>query len=717
MKRLIFLVAMATYSLSLAATPILPTPQSKQLLAGTFTLNSKTQIACEEGLQEAVSYLKEYLPLPSVSDNYSADNTLSLGLDSTLSAEAYCIRIRPSHIAIMGGSYGGVFNGIQSLLQLLPPTIYKNPLTLPFALPCLTIQDAPRFAYRGMMLDVARTWINAADLKRYINLFAYHKINKLHLHLTDDDGWRIEIKSHPELTTIGGFRGGDSPIQSVYGKWGEKYGGYYTQEEMRDIIRYAAVRNIEIIPEIDLPGHSRTIAHVYPEILCNYTPDTAASNGDDLRSAWCAAKKENYILLQAILEELCALFPSPYIHIGGDEVDMDQWQRCPDCKKLMQEEQMTSPAQLESYFMSKLSTILTANGKLPAVWNEAINGGLSHDSHVYAWENVKACLNSTSKKYETVVMPAAYFYFDMRQSKHEDGHDWASIIAPEKAYSFDFATCGFTPEQMKYVVGLEATFFSEAYVLHEPEKPDYLDYMLFPRVCILSELAWHGKSKTWNTFKQNLIDTHDDRMTAMGIRYRLFEPQVSYKEGLLSVTTSDGSQLTQEVFPDYTPQPYTGAIRTSKPQLYRFRSTRGTGRSPYVATAAYYQTITPTLSLTSSMDASTRAPFSRIEQYKSFAWTTRACRRGDWLLYTFASPVTCREIEIQTGNRQHPKCIFTTGTVEVSHDGQQFEKVGELTKGAYTLRPDRPIRAIRVVSTCDDNGCAFVTLQPLRIKR
>ena len=303
-----------------------------------------------------------------------------------------------------------------------------------------------------MMLDVARTWIGVDGVKRYIDLLSYHGINKLHLHLSDDEGWRIEIRSHPELTEIGGFRGGDSPVRPVYGKWDEKYGGFYTQDEMRGLIRYAAVRNIEIIPEIDLPGHSRNIASVHPEIRCNYPPDTLSTNGYDYRSAWCVAREENYALLADILGELCALFPSEYIHVGGDEVDMTQWKRCPDCQALMRQRGMADPHQLEDLFMQRMAAILSANGKRPAVWNEAVaTGDLAHDSRGYGWQSGKACLDATAKGYKTVVMPGEYFYFDMRQSPNEPGHQWAAIFDARKVYSFDFAEAGFSAAQMRRV--------------------------------------------------------------------------------------------------------------------------------------------------------------------------------------------------------------------------------------------------------------------------
>ena len=564
---------------------------------GTFTLGAETTLVADEGLFPLAEYAAEYLKCP-VERQAAADGVLSLLIDPApeAAAESYRLEITPDHITVRGADYGGVFNGLQALFRLLPPEIYaREGLQGPVTLPCGVREDAPKFAYRGMMLDVARTWIAPEALKRQIDLLAWHNINKLHIHLVDDEGWRIEIKSHPELAEVGGFRGGDSPIRPVYGKLDEKYGGYYTQDEMREIIRYAAVRNIEMIPEIDLPGHSRTIATLHPEIRCRFTPDTTLTAGYDDRSAWCVAREENYALLEDILGEICDLFPSEYVHVGGDEVDMSQWKRCPDCQALMVREGMDDPHRLEDRFMERMSAILRSHGKRTAVWNEAVRtGNLSRDTRVHGWENTRACLDATAKGYPTIVMPGEYFYFDMRQSPEEAGHNWAGIFDARKVYSFDLEGVGFSEEQRRHVAGLQGAFWSELYSAHEPERPDYLDYMLYPRVCALARLAWSGNGDGWERYYEELRTKHYPRMEAMGIRYRLFPPRLVCRDGVCTVTADDGS----EIFYVRDDRPgeefrYTGPVRTDRPHLFRFFTRRGTGRSPYVADRSYYRTITP----------------------------------------------------------------------------------------------------------------------------
>ncbi len=690
-----------------------------QPLPTKFVLGKDTELICGRDLSPLGEYAAGYLGVTvSGADGASKRGTIALETDPSLAQEGFRLEVTPLEVTVTGGNYGGVFNGLQSLFRLLPAEVYGGGLGREVVLRDTLISSSPRFAYRGLMLDVARTWIGFERMKRYIDLLAYHNINKLHLHLTDDEGWRLEIKSHPELTSVGGFRGEGSPVEAVYGKWGERYGGFYTREQMRALIDYAAVRNIEIIPEIDLPGHSRNIASVYPEIRCNYAPDTVSTVGYDYRSAWCVAREENYRLLDDILSEVCTLFPSKYIHVGGDEVDLEQWSRCPDCRRLMQEKGFDDPHRLEDYFLERVSSILARHGKYPGVWDEAVKtGAFTRESRVYAWHDTRKCLGALENGYQTVIMPGEYFYLDMRQSPTEDGHDWAGIVDARKLFSFDFERSGITPGMMSHVAGFEAAFWSEAYISHNPERPDYLDYMCFPRLCALSRLAWSGNGEGWDSFYEELVSKHYDRLTAMGVRYRLFPPKVTWSGGVLRAEVDDGSRLCYKEEGSDREQAYTGPIRTAKPHLYQFRSHRGTGVSPWVAHESFHRTVKPAVKITSSMAESRQFPMSNAETYRGMTRTARASRRGDWILYTFAQEVSCREMYLQTGNRQLPKAIITRGRAEVLYAGEErFVDAGELFQGSITLRPSRPIRAVRLVSEYDGNGTPFVSIQPLVVK-
>ncbi len=720
-KNIVFLIsALFTYA-QIYALDIIPEPTSYKATNGSFELNDNTTIRTSVELMPIAEYLRGYIPQLEIKSTIMPTNAILLSIDSSLKQEAYSITVNSSFIQIKGGDYGGVFNGVQSLMQLLPAQVYSSTLRLPTSVECCTIEDKPRFGYRAMMLDVARTWMGVGDIKRHIDMLAHHKINTLHLHLTDNEGWRIEIKSHPELTQIGAYRGGASPIRPVYGAWNHKYGGYFTQEQIKELIEYAKVRNIEIIPEIDLPGHSCNIANIYPQIKCNYTPRTWSSNGYDIRNVWCVAKEENYALLDDILREICELFPSEHIHIGGDEVDAKQWEPCPDCQALMKSKGITETPRLADVFMRRAIDILAKYGKQAAVWNEAAErGDIPLDTRVYGWEGVKESLHSAKMGYPTVVMPGDYFYFDMRQSQNEVGHMWAGISDAKKVRSFDFTAKGFSEELMKSVVGVEGAFWSELYISNNPSSYDYIDYMLYPRVCALAEVGWSGTTQDGQRFHDRLVAEHYPRMEQMGIGFRLSPPVLKYSGGMLSATNNDGAPIyyTEDgiTTPTSESKLYTGAIATQKPHLYQFASAKGTAKSKSVAHSSFARTIRPKLTTTTSMGESTKAKLERVNAYSAFANTARTSRAGDWILYEFPEGAVGREFFIQTGHQHLPKTIIPNAEVFTSADGSTFTKVGELKNGSITIRPTERIQAIKIVSTGGDDGTNFVTIQPPKIK-
>lgn len=712
-----------TYELIPYPNELTPRSGTYAVAGAAFTCDERLDEASRAVVEEFAARLSEATQAGSAV-SYVADPAAGEGfrfiVDEALDAERYQLDVAASGVTVRASSLPGFLYAVQTVKQLLPAAFFggEADAATAWTLPCVAIDDAPRFAYRGLMLDVARHFFSKEEVEKIIDLMAFHKLNRLHWHLTDDQGWRIEIKRYPRLTEFGSIRKG-TVVKKNWDQYdGVPYGGYYTQDEIREVVAYAAARGITVIPEIDLPGHSRTIGAVHPEIRCNYAPDTTATAGYDYRNAWCVAREENYALLEDILGEICTLFPSEYIHIGGDEVNMSQWQHCPDCQALMQQKGMTDPHQLEDLFLERVSDILRRHGKRPAVWNEAVRtGAFSRDSRVHAWESTKACLDATAKGYQTIVMPGEYFYFDMRQSQHETGHTWAGVFDTEKVYSFDFEKAGFSEEQMRNVIGLQGAFWSEIYIANHPEQPDYLDAMLFPRLCAVARLAWSGNKESWEAYYRELREEHYPRMTAMGIRYRLFPPRVSYAAGQLTATTDDGAEIryVRDDRPEEE-QVYTGPVKTDRPQLYRFYSVLGTGRSPYAADGSYYRMIRPAVKLTSSLPEYGKLPFSNVDTYKGYAYTTRVGRNGDWVLYTFAEPVTCREMVLRTGYSHLPKMQFLTGYAEVSYDGRTFERAGDLDVGAITLHPERPVKAVRLICTSDGNGTPMVVIMPPEIK-
>lgn len=692
------------------APMLIPTPQSVTWSHGVCRVESVASISYGyDGFKPVAEYLANHLSLKIANKR----GAIHLSYDPLLAEEEYRLVVSSAGVQIVGGGYGGVFNGVSSLLQLLPASVYNAAVAYPLDVPMCEIVDKPHFDHRGFMLDVCRTWMTKEDIKSFIDLLAYHKINTLRLHLTDDEAWRIDIESHPELARVGGFRGGDSPIWPRYGKWSEKWGGYYTHDDIRDIVAYARVRNIEVVPEIDLPGHSLCMATLHPEILCDYAPSTVSAFGYDTRSVFCVSREDNYELLSDILGEICELFESEYIHIGGDEVDMSQWRRCPHCQALMRELGLSKTEELQKYFMLRVSDIVAEYGKKPGVWNEAIDGGMLADGTlVYGWEGIKEC-REAARSYSTIVMPGQYFYFDMKQSIDEPGHDWAAIFDWRKVYNFSLPSLGFTAEEQQNIVGLEGTFFSELYPSHNPETADYLHYQTFPRMLSLAEIAWiDSVERDEAAFYERMV-AHYERLDAMGVAYRLMPPSVKYQEGVLSVVADDGSDIYYRTEGRSDELLYCEPIVTDKPAAYTFVSRRGRAVSPIAAVSAHFKTIMPAFDITSSMGDAERFSFDKAESYGRIARTTRAADVGDWVMFTFDNPVYCRRMKVATGNFQLPRYIMIDGYVEVSYDGVTFETIGDLCAGAFVIEsPQRAIKAVRITSTSRGNGERWISIQP-----
>ena len=627
---------------------LLPLPVSVEVLGGEWRYNPRHRVVCDPSLQ---SYVADYL-----SGGYGVVGIVMRQNPAlTLPPEGYVLEITEQGVLVEGVDRAGVLNGFHTLLQLFPEEVYEGGFGRECLLPCLRIVDYPAYRYRGQHLDIARTFSTVEQIEEFVSHLAHHKINTLHLHLTDDEGWRVEIKSHPRLTEVGAWRGGDSPIWSVYGAWGERYGGYLTQEELRHLVEYASQRGVAIIPEIDLPGHSLAIGKVYPEVLCPVEVDTSRSAGYSTQNVWCVAREENYQLLEDILGEVCDIFPSEYIHIGGDEVDTSYWERCPHCSALYQREEMAHHSELQERFMERLVEILARNGKRAVMWNEATESGrLSHDVVICGWEGVEESRKVAEEGYPTVVMPGEYFYFDMRQSKNEDGHNWAGVVTLEKCYSVNLDKMGFSERAQRSVVGFSGAFWSELYLTHRHKYDNYLEYQTFPRICALAEVGWTAQSRReWESFESRLR-SHTGRMEAMGISFRKGTP-----------AEPKGRQLT------------------------------------------------PTMSVTTSLPMSRSDALTKLSAYANdFGYRAlRTCEEGDWVLYSFDKPIGDVEVALMTGYRHVPRGIFPFGVVEVSADGVTFSEIATLDNGSATVRPPKDTRYIRLRSTASGNGDRYVYIQ------
>lgn len=692
----------------------------RKYFGGCFELTASSDVtALSDEAGDYVAYLKEFLAgTETPSADAIKESRIVLDIDGGLECgpEGFEFAVRPGELRITGRDRAGVFYGIQHLLRQLPPSVYaKQGLSEQVQLPLGVSLDTPESTYRGLMIDVARAFVDAEGLKRQIDLMGMHNLNVLHLHLTDNEGWRLEIKSHPELAEVGGFRGGDSPVGAQYGLWDRRYGGCYTQEQMREIIAYAKFRNITIIPEIDLPGHSQAIARVLPEILCDYAPDTVRTAGYDTRGVWCVSREENYRLLDDIISEVAALFPSEYIHVGGDEVGMKGWLSCPHCFALMGERGFTDPKQLEDLFMKRVTDIVKAKGKTPVAWwdKDVITDTFTKESLVCAWQDIPACRKAMAKGYRTVFMSAWHLYFDMKQGPHDPGQDWGGIIDWHRVYDLDLGRLGVTDAEKSVVIGYEGAFWAETHLQNSPECSYYLDFMLWPRAAALGAMSW-GKKLSGERFAEYMRTRHYPRLSAMGVAFRLPEPSVTWENGLLSASAGAGETLLY-IKDCGRPKAYDRPFKTAHPERYAFAARFGSGRSVPVKARQCCDTIAPAFRLSSSLPEDGWKPFSGVEAYRDKAHFSSTPHDGDWIRIDFSNPVKCREIALKTGEAHFASGGFPYGYTEVSYDGKHFHRVGELIDGGVSIFPKRPVRSVRLVCTFTGNSRDLTILQPIRV--
>lgn len=724
MKRLLSTFTAMIFALALSAqTGIIPKPQKEIIREGYFRLDKSCVIYSNEKGSFNTQYIQEKLIKAtgfafSRIKKQTADNFIKLEVNPSLNIpeEGYLLNVDEKGITIDAKNSSGIFYGIQSLLQLLPPTVYSGRVTgrEDWKVPFVNIEDYPRFSYRGMMLDVSRTFFDYDVIIKYIDWLSYHKINKFHWHLADDNGWRIEIKKYPELTSKGAWRGPGEVLYPSFGSGNKRYGGFYTQDQIKKIVAYAAERNIEIIPEIDLPGHSRAVTATYPDILCRRTDESLSVQGEG-KNVWCVSKEPNYEMLENIIKELVRLFPSKYIHIGGDEVNYSAWKNCPDCQVLMQEKGMKEPVELLNYFVRRMEKIVEKNDRHMAGWEEIIEGGdLKPETRVYAWRGVDKGIAAVSKGQPTIMQPGSFCYLDMKQSEVERGHNWAGIVTLEKTYSLDPTGDKNLPDSLSsLILGVQGGLWTE--LLNKPVR--FIEYQTFPRLAAIAEIGWTNQDlRNWDDFKTRLERKHYSRMYNMGISFRLPPPSITYNDGALRSElpypwavvryTSD------ETTPDEFSPVFRGEIYTDNPFKYRFATfykDEIISQAVMVNNVSYdYQK--PSVKIESSLTFQTKFPSDNLLDFNfsTYARTTERLKKGDYLTYIFEKPVFTKRISVSTGIPNIDFYGITEGYVEYSYDGKLFIKGNEFTDGISVIFPKEPVSAVRVVVTGESDGFTAV---------
>ncbi len=511
---------------------ILPAPVSVVQKAGSFNLTSSTKLIASGNEERHIAemfnqFLKEnYGFVLSLNENNAvSENTINLSIKGGSSpAEGYQLTITKKEVSLLGADGPGLFHGLQSLIQLLPVQKQNS-----YVLPCAVINDYPRFRYRGMMLDCGRHFFPVSFIKEYLDLMARYKFNTFHWHLIDDEGWRLEIKKYPRLTEIGSKRN-----ETVVG-WhnsrkydGVPYGGYYTQLDILEIVKYATERFITVIPEIELPGHSLAALASYPLLGCRNGPYEVSTTWGVFSDVYCAGKESTFQFLEDVLTEVMQLFPSHYIHIGGDEVRKDRWKTCPFCQKRIKDFDLKNEEGLQSYFIKRIDTFMNAHGREIIGWDEIMEGGLPSNAIVQSWRSEEGAVAAAIQRHESIMAPSVWFYFDQYQGDKKREPLAYGNLPLQKVYNYDPIPPALSPDQHKYIRGVEACLWTE-YI------PDvkHAEYMTMPRMLAMAEVAWSPlKTKEYKNFLQR-IPKQLQYLDEKDIHYRIPEP-----EGLQSDTTS-----------------------------------------------------------------------------------------------------------------------------------------------------------------------------------
>ncbi|MER6167504.1 beta-N-acetylhexosaminidase [Streptomyces violaceorubidus] len=512
------------------ATDVIPRP--RQVAArddeAFFELGPDTALVADEGAGPTERWLRATLGAATglpLAPGAAGGGLLRLSLDGGLAEEGYRLDIAPEGVHLTGGDPAGLFWGAQTLRQLLGPDAFRR-APLPgrrWRLPLGRVEDAPRFHWRGLMLDVSRHFMHKDGVLRYLDLMAVHKLNVLHFHLTDDQGWRVEIKRHPKLTETGSWRARTKFGHRASPLWENKpHGGYYTQEDIREIVAYAAARHITVVPEIDVPGHSQAAIAAYPELGNTDVIDTTALSVWDTWGVCpnVLAPTENTLrFYEGVFEEILELFPSEFVHIGGDECPKDQWRASATAQARIAELGLAGEDELQAWFIQHFDTWLTARGRRLIGWDEILEGGLAKGAAVSSWRGYAGGIAAARAGHDVVMCPEQQVYLNFREDGAEDEPvPIAFVRTLEDVYRFEPVPAELTPQESGHVIGTQANLWTEV-----TENQERVDYQLFPRLAAFAEVAWSAlpapADRDYGAFERRMA-THYRRLDALGVAYR-----------------------------------------------------------------------------------------------------------------------------------------------------------------------------------------------------
>jgi hexosaminidase len=517
------------------APAIIPLPQKMELRDGAFQLTSATRVYVDPASRATGHFLTDRLrpstgfPLKTGTKHFGSAAVpgaillTTRNADAKLGPEGYELTVATNSVVIRAPTQAGLFYGVQTLFQLLPPEAFSTN-TVPnmaWQIPCVYIEDWPRFKWRGFLLDVSRHYFNKSEVETFLDAMAMHKLNVFHWHLTDDHGWRIEIKKYPKLTEVGAWRAGggfgfDPKTTTAYGPDG-RYGGFYTQDDIREVLQHAAARHITIVPEIEMPGHATAALAAYPQYSCTGGPFEPLMTAGIFNGIYDPAKPETFQFLSNILGEVAHLFPGQYIHVGGDEVPPETWKNSADCQALMKREGLKNEEELQSWFTRHIETMVNADGHSMIGWSEILRGGLPKNAAVMDW--IGGAKEAAAAGHDVVMTPTAYCYFDFYQSSNHVNEPkaatWGGPLTLSKMYAFDPMPTNVPPELQSHILGAQGNLWTE-----QIPNARQAQYMTFPRACALAEDTWSAKdAKNWDDFLRRL-QVQAKRFDELNINYR-----------------------------------------------------------------------------------------------------------------------------------------------------------------------------------------------------
>ncbi len=479
---------------------IIPTPTEQTINNGYMEIKNSPEIITDYEFNSAATLLKDALKKLGFSSEKKIKNKVKFSLNKSLNDEEYLLRINSNEIVIESSTETGAIYGFQSLNQLMSLNLNNGVIKLQNQV----IKDSPRFKYRGMHLDVGRHMYPVDFIKKYIDGLAMLKFNNFHWHLTEDQGWRIEIEKYPELNNIGSFR--DSTLIGHYTDkpWKfdkTRYGGYYTKKEIKEVVRYAEGRGINVIPEIEMPGHSQAAVSSYPEFGCTGEQVGVAPLWGVFKEIYCS-KNETFDFLEEIIDEVVELFPGKYIHIGGDEAPKTNWKACGNCQNVINREELKDEHELQSYFITRMEKYINSKGKQIIGWDEILEGGLAPNATVMSWRGVSGGIEAAKMNHEVIMTPNATCYLDHYQAKDTANEPLAigGYTPIEEIYNYEPIPDELDESLHKYIIGAQGNVWTE-YM----KTSDHVEYMVFPRIFALSEVVWAENRPSFDDFKSNVI--------------------------------------------------------------------------------------------------------------------------------------------------------------------------------------------------------------------